>query len=89
MLFQYIGDADAPETTTIYDYYFELRGEPVEVTNPYHIEKLKNNGSFLWDKGEVTPIVPAPEPVVGTEEPVIEEVVEASNDDTPKKKKAK
>ena len=51
MLFQYTGDAEAPETTTIYDYYFELRGAPVEVTNPYHIEKLKNNGSFLWDDG--------------------------------------
>jgi hypothetical protein len=77
MLFQYIGSDDAPRTVTIYDYFFEIKGEPVEVTNVYHIEKLKNNGSFLWDKGgnEQGLAIPADEPAIEEIEEVEEVVV--------------
>lgn len=88
MLFQYIGDAKAPETTIVFDYYFDLRGAPVEVTNPFHIEKLKNNSSFIWDDGTQVPVLPAP---VIVETFDLSEVTEAELEEltAPKKKKSK
>ena len=47
MLFQYIGDDEAPKRTTIFGYDFRLRGKPVEVTDARSIEKLKGNASFI------------------------------------------
>lgn len=62
MLFQYIGSgADAPATTEVYDCFFVLNGEPVEVTNAHSIGKLMGNSSFKHE-----PVLAAPVPPVAS-----------------------
>lgn len=61
MLFQYIGDgADAPATCEIYDQFFVLNGEPVEVTNQFTIKKLIGNRSFKFEPTLTAPVVVSP-----------------------------
>ena len=59
MLFQYIGpDAAAPATCEIYDHFFVLNGEPVEVTNAHSIKKLMGNMSFKFEPALIAPVTP-------------------------------
>lgn len=53
MKFQYTGDPEAPQTTVIYGYRFELMGDPVEVSDPFHAKKLSGNPSFTVVKDEI------------------------------------
>lgn len=54
MLFQYVGSGDkSPETCDIFDHFFVLNGEPVDVKNEFVIKKLMNNGSFIYEKEQL------------------------------------
>ncbi len=68
MLFQYIGDKDAPRRTTVYGYEFELFGEAVEVEKTDVITKLKGNVSFI-EASEG--LIKEPEVVVETPKPTV------------------
>lgn len=63
MLFQYIGDAETPQVTTVFGHDFELFGAAVEITDAKIIAKLKGNASFA-EVASQDDIKKAPEPVV-------------------------
>ena len=84
MLFQYIGDgADAPAMCEIFDHFFIINGEPVEVTNPHAVKKLMGNKSFKFEPTMPNlKCLPYSETIVIPEKKLpVEECVPASDDD--------
>lgn len=71
MLFQYIGDPEAPRKTKVFGYEFDLYGEPVEVDNANAIAKLKGNASFI--EASEGNLMKEPEVVVEVKKPTVSE----------------